>query len=103
MSIAANDTDQQSVEHDDGESTPNDLAVIREQTFESLQILRNLLSLMMPKEGDDGPKLADLIAALVAQQGAILVGIKRLQTDMNALYDRLDGKNGSSSPHNPAG
>jgi hypothetical protein len=58
---------------------------------------------MMPKEGDDGPKLADLIAALVAQQGAILVGIKRLQTDINALYDRLDGKNGSSSPHNPAG
>jgi hypothetical protein len=48
MSIAANDTDQQSVEHDDGESTPNDLAVIREQTFESLQILRNLLSLLMP-------------------------------------------------------
>jgi hypothetical protein len=102
MSIAANDTDQQILELDDGEA-PNDLAVIREQTFESLQILRNLLSLMMPKEGDDGPKLADLIAALVAQQGAILVGIKRLQTDMNALYDRLDGKNGSSSPHNPAG
>ena len=47
MSIAANDTDQQSVEHDDGEA-PHDLAVIREQTFESLQILRNLLSLLMP-------------------------------------------------------
>jgi hypothetical protein len=102
MSIAANDTDQQILELDDGEA-PNDLAVIREQTFESLQILRNLLSLMMPKEGDDGPKLADLIAALVAQQGAILVGITRLQTDMNALYDRLDGMAGAGSPHNLAG
>jgi hypothetical protein len=102
MSIAANDTDQQILELDDGEA-PNDLAVIREQTFESLQILRNLLSLMMPKEGDDGPKLADLIAALVAQQGAILVGITRLQTDMNALYDRLDGTTGAGSPPHLAG
>jgi hypothetical protein len=32
-------------------------------------ILRNLLSLLMPKEDDGGPELVDLIAALVAQQG----------------------------------
>ncbi len=47
MSIPAKDTDQQILELIDGEA-PNDLAVIREQTFESLQILRNLLSLLMP-------------------------------------------------------
>jgi hypothetical protein len=90
MTSAANDKDQQNACGDDGE-TSNDLAVIREQTFEALQILRNLLSLLMPKEDGDGPKLVDLIAALVAQQRDILTGITRLQSDMNALFDRLDG------------
>jgi len=77
---------------DDERGSSEDLAIIREQTSETLQILRNLLSLMMPKEDDGGPKLVDLIAALVAQQRDILVGIKRLQSDVNALFDRLDGK-----------
>ena len=73
---------------------PKDIAVIREQTFESLRILRNLLSLLMPKEDDDGPKLVDLIAVLVAQQRDILVGIKNLQADNNALFDCLDAQAG---------
>jgi len=77
---------------DDERGSSEDLAIIREQTSETLQILRNLLSLMMPKEDDGGPKLVDLIAALVAQQRDILVGIKRIQSDVNALFDRLDGK-----------
>jgi hypothetical protein len=85
--------------HDRDEADDSkDIAVIREQTFESLQILRNLLSLLMPKEDDDGPKLVDLIAALVAQQRDILVGINRVQADMNALFDRLDGKKGGDDP-----
>jgi hypothetical protein len=67
------------------------------------QILRNLLSLMMPKEDDGGPKLVDLIAALVAQQREILVGIKRLQSDMNALFGRLDGKIGAETQSNSVG
>ena len=96
MSITATDTDEQISDQDDGKA-PTELAVIREQTFESLQILRNLLSLMMPKEDDGGPKLVDLIAALVAQQRDILVGIRRLQSDMDALFDRFDGKTGAAT------
>ncbi|GLR66604.1 hypothetical protein GCM10010909_12840 [Acidocella aquatica] len=93
MTLEANDTDEPALDHDDGDGS-KDIAVIREQTFESLQILRNLLSLLMPKEDDGGPKLVDLITALVAQQRDILVGIRRLQTDMNALFDRQDRKIG---------
>jgi len=80
-----------------------ELAVIRQQTSESLQILRNLLSLLLPKEDDGSPKLVDLIAALVAQQRDILVGIKRVQTDMNALLDRLDGEAEAQILSKPAG
>jgi len=88
---------------DDEQGSSEDLTVIREQTSETLQILRNLLSLMMPKEDDGGPKLVDLIAALVAQQRDILVGIKRLQSDVNALFDRLDGKTGGEDQSKLAG
>jgi hypothetical protein len=93
MTQAANDINGPVHDGEEADET-KDIAVIREQTFESLQILRNLLSLLMPKEVDDGPKLVDLIAALVAQQRDILVGIKRLQSDNNALFKRLDGKTG---------
>jgi hypothetical protein len=94
MTQAANDIDGPAPEPKDADE-PKDIAIIREQTFESLQILRNLLSLLMPKEeDDDGPKLVDLIAALVAQQRDILVGIKSLQADNNALFDCLDAQAG---------
>jgi len=88
---------------DEEQGASEDLAVIREQTSETLQILRNLLSLMMPKEDDGGPKLVDLIAALVAQQRDILVGIRRLQSDVNALFDRLDGTTGGEDQSKLAG
>jgi DNA-directed RNA polymerase sigma subunit (sigma70/sigma32) len=102
MSLAANDTDEQISDEDQSEQG-RDLAIIREQTSETLQILRNLLSMMMPKEDDGSPKLVDLIAALVAQQRDILVGIKRVQTDMNALLDRLDGEAEAQILSKPAG
>ena len=102
MTLDAKDTHGPVLDHDGAEDS-KDIAVIREQTFESLQILRNLLSLLMPKEDDDGPKLVDLIAALVAQQRDILVGIKSLQTDMNTLFDRLDGKKGGDVQRESAG
>lgn len=90
MSIAENGVGEE-IREKDQHGDPQDLAVIKEQTFESLQILRNLLSLLMPKEDDDGPKLVDLIAALVAQQRDILIGIRRLQSDVNSLFDRMGG------------
>ena len=93
MTQAANDIDEPAHIAEDADEA-KDIAIIREQTFESLQILRNLLSLLMPKEDDDGPKLVDLIAALVAQQRDILVGIKSLQADNNALFTRIDAQAG---------
>jgi signal transduction histidine kinase len=96
MKLPANGKDQHIPDHDDGEA-PNDLAVIRAQTSESLQILRNLLALLMPQTDDGGPKLEDLIAALVAQQRDIQAGIARLQSDMNALFDRLDRSSGAEN------
>jgi hypothetical protein len=96
MTLDTKDSDGLAHDHDEGDD-PKDIAVIRKQTFESLQILRNLLSLLMPKEDDAGPKLVDLIAVLVAQQRDILVGIKSVQTDMNALFDLLDGKKGGDA------
>jgi hypothetical protein len=102
MTVDAKDAEGPVLDQDGAEDT-TDIAVIRAQTFESLHILRNLLSLLMPKEDDDGPKLVDLIAALVAQQRDILVGIKSLQTDMNAMFDRLDGKKGGDAPRESTG
>jgi hypothetical protein len=91
VKVAANDEDRQSDDKVEGDPN-NDLPVIREQTFESLQILRNLLSLLMPKEDDGGPKLVDLLAALIAQQRDIQSGITRLQSDLNALFHLLEPK-----------
>ncbi len=101
MIVAANETDVPALDNA-AEETKN-LAIIRAQTFESLQILRNLLSLLMPKEDDDGPQLVDLIAALVAQQRDILVGLKRLQSDINAHFKQLDGKTGGDDQSSLAG
>ena len=102
MKLPANDTDQQNPDQDNGEA-PIDLAVIRDQTSESLQILRSLLSIMLPKADGDGPKLEDLIAALVAQQRDILAGVARLQSDMDGLFDRLDSRNGTDRHRGLAG
>lgn len=106
MTIADQDTHHdpdEDIRNEGAGAEADDLAVICAQTFESLQILRNLLSLMMPKEDDGAPKLEDLIAALVAQQRDILVGIKQLNSNMNALFDRLDGKFGTDKQHSIPG
>ena len=88
-----------------GGDRASDLAVIREQTRESLELLRSLVALMLPKQADgDGPKLEDLIAALTAQQRDILLGIRQVQADLAALFDRIDGEptkraNGGGRPN----
>jgi hypothetical protein len=102
MSIAENGVGEQ-IREEDRHGDSQDLALIKEQTFESLQILRNLLSLLMPKDDDDGPKLVDLIAALVAQQHDILIGIKRLQSDVNSLSDRMGGNSLNDNERGSAG
>jgi hypothetical protein len=76
----------------EAESTvAEDLVAIREQTREILELVRSLVSLLLPKDSGDGPKLEDLIAALVAQQRDILVAIRQIQADLLVLLERSGG------------
>ena len=77
------------------------LAVIAHDTSESLELLRSLVALLLAKEaGHDGPRLEDLIGALVAQQRDMLAALRLLQADVAAIARRVlddpehDGLNG---------
>jgi DNA-directed RNA polymerase sigma subunit (sigma70/sigma32) len=72
-------------------ATAEDLTVIREQTREILELVRNLVGLLLPKDDGEGPKLEDLIAALIAQQRDILVSTRQIQSDIQALLKK-DGQ-----------
>ena len=78
-----------------------DLTVIREQTRETLELVRNLVGLLLPKDDGEGPKLEDLIAALIAQQRDILVATRQIQSDIQALLKRTgeDGANAAEPGH----
>jgi hypothetical protein len=82
-----------------GAHIADDLDIIREQTRESLLLLRQLIEMLLPKGDPDKPKLEDLMAALVAQQARILAIVSRLGMDMSAVLDLLAPVNGSA----PAG
>lgn len=88
-----------------GDPRVDDLAIIREQTRESLELLRSLVRLMLPREGgSEGRQLEELIAALVAQQRDILMGVRRVEADLTALAGRLDSEtktkgNGQTRPN----
>lgn len=69
----------------------DDLAVIREQTRESLELLRALVALLVNKPAHEGPTLEDLLAALLAQQRDMLILLKQISSDQNAILDRLPG------------
>jgi hypothetical protein len=82
----------------EAESTvAEDLVAIREQTREMLELVRSLVSLLLPKDSGDGPKLEDLIAALVAQQRDVLVAIRQIQADILVLLERSGGSGGKPS------
>src|SRR5690348_15664041 len=70
------------------------LAIIQDQTRETLELVRSLVQLIVPREGArKGPPVEDLIAALVAQQRDTLFSVRNLQADMDALCDHLLGEN----------
>lgn len=81
----------------------DDISILREESREQLELLRTLVKLLLPKADDDGPKLEDLIAALVAQQRDILVGVRQLQSDVEALLERGEGHSERSQPPQPNG
>jgi hypothetical protein len=82
-----------------------DLAVIREQTRETLALLRQLIEMLLPKGDPDAPKLEDLIAALVAQQREMLLLLKHLASDMSDLLDHaaVDGRPKAQGGHAGSG
>lgn len=75
---------------DEGE-VAEQLTALRAETHEILELVRSLVALLLPKGSDDGPKLEDLIAALVAQQRDILVATRQIQADMLVLLERSGG------------
>ena len=78
----------------------DDLAVIREQTRDILALMRQLIELLLPKGDPDGPKLEDLIAALVAQQARTLMVCQQISTDVQVLLERQGlGPDGQADDH----
>lgn len=79
----------------------DDLGVIREQTRETLALLRQLVEMLLPRGDPDAPKLEDLIAALVAQQREILLILKLLASDVSTLldHDAVDGQPKAQGRH----
>lgn len=78
-------------------SVPKQLGALRAETHEILELVRSLVSLLLPKGDDDGPKLEDLIAALVAQQRDILIAVRQIQADQLVLLER----SGGAKPNSP--
>lgn len=81
----------------------DDLAVIREQTRETLALLRQLIEMLLPKGDPDAPKLEDLLAALVAQQREILLILKHLASDISTLLDHAAADGRPLTQGRPAG
>lgn len=71
-----------------------EIATVSAQQRETLALVRQLIEMLLPKGDPDKPKLEDLIAALVGQQGKILLILRQLSLDMKALLERgpEDGK-----------
>jgi hypothetical protein len=99
-----NATETEAADHDIRES----LATIQEQSRQTLELLRTLISLIVPILGDrEGPPLEDLIAILVAQNRDLLAIARRIQADVRAIAHRLPaivtpGSNGQAEKSGPA-
>jgi hypothetical protein len=64
------------------------LAIIQDQSRQTLELLRTLIGLIVPIVGDrEGPPLEDLIAILVAQNRDLLTIVRRIQADIRAIAD----------------
>ena len=84
-------------DHED--SIRETLAIIQDQSRQTLELLRTLIGLILPIVGDrEGPPLEDLIATLVAQNRDLLTIARRIQADVRAIGDRLPA--GVSSEQN---
>ena len=85
----ANKSGQSAERGENGDESGSDLAVIREQTRECLELLRALVGLLINKPEREGPTLEDLIAALIAQQRDGLVLLRQIVASQEAILGRL--------------
>ena len=84
-----------------GADLAENLDVIKEQTRETLALLRLLIEMLLPKGDPDKPKLEDLIAALVAQQAQILAIAGQLAVNISAVLDLLGPAHGRGANQLP--
>ena len=62
---------------------------IHEQGRLTLELVRTLVTLLLPKEVREGPTLEELLAKIVAQQREIITIGKMTQADIDALGKTL--------------
>ena len=66
------------------------LALIQADTHETLELVRSLVQLLLPKtEPKQGPTLEELIAAMVALLRDQMVLLRQIQADLGVALDRL--------------
>jgi hypothetical protein len=72
------------------DETQEVLAILEDQTSQTLELLRKLVGLMVAKEGGrDGPSLEELIATIIAQQRQIGTCLRQMQRDITAIANHL--------------
>lgn len=70
------------------ESSGEALVRIDEQGRQTLELVRALVNLLTPKEGDrDGPTLEDLLSTLIMQARETIAIVKAIQQDLGLLLD----------------
>ena len=66
------------------------LVIIRDQTRQTLELVKALVELLLSKEGGrEGPTLEDLLAVLIAQQRDIVTVVRHLQTEVMAIAQHV--------------
>ncbi len=91
MDTISNGTDGTAGEPEQtADQTQEVLAIIEDQTSQTLELLRKLVGLMVAKAGGrDGPSLEELIATIIAQQRQIGTSLRQMQRDITAIANHL--------------
>ncbi len=68
----------------------NILAAIQQQGRQTHELVRTLVNLLLPKEGDsDGPSLEELVAAMVALQRDLIIVARATQAELKRVGETL--------------
>jgi hypothetical protein len=64
------------------------LDAIAEQTREIRDLLRSLITMLLPKDEGSGEKFEDLIAAMVTQQRDIIILLRKIQENVELTVEQ---------------